>query len=116
MLCDYAENDFSILQDEAQEFHCNNAQTTVHLSKMYLRGSRIEELTHACLVMIYDSPAHDTTAVQLFQKQLINFLVLGAVSLGVKRPGREADHSPATSAKVKNTWIYTSTPLYVFMV
>jgi hypothetical protein len=27
----------------------------------------------------------------------------------VKRPGREADHSPPTSAKIKNTWIYTST-------
>jgi hypothetical protein len=26
----------------------------------------------------------------------------GALSLGVKRPGREADHSPQSSAKVKN--------------
>jgi hypothetical protein len=33
----------------------------------------------------------------------------------VKRPGREADHSPPTSAEVKRTWIYTSTPPYVFM-
>jgi hypothetical protein len=29
---------------------------------------------------------------------------------GVKRPGREADHSPPSSAEVKNTWSYTSTP------
>jgi hypothetical protein len=35
--------------------------------------------------------------------------------LGVKRPGREADHSPPTSAEVKKMWIYTSTPPYVFM-
>jgi hypothetical protein len=34
---------------------------------------------------------------------------------GVKQPGREADHSPPSSAEVKNTWIYTTTPLYVFM-
>jgi hypothetical protein len=34
---------------------------------------------------------------------------------GVKRQGREADHSPLTSAEVKKMWIYTSTPLYVFM-
>jgi hypothetical protein len=27
---------------------------------------------------------------------------------GVQRPGREADHSPPTSAEIKNTWIYTS--------
>jgi hypothetical protein len=32
------------------------------------------------------------------------------LSLGVKRPGYEADHSPATSAEVKKTWIYISTP------
>jgi hypothetical protein len=32
----------------------------------------------------------------------------------VKRPRREADNSPSTSAEAKNTWIYTSTP-YVFM-
>jgi hypothetical protein len=34
---------------------------------------------------------------------------------GVKRQGREADHSPLTSAEVKKMWIYTSTPPYVFM-
>jgi hypothetical protein len=27
----------------------------------------------------------------------------------VKRPGREADHSPPTSAEVKKMWIYTYT-------
>jgi hypothetical protein len=35
--------------------------------------------------------------------------------LRVKRPGREADYSPPTSAEVKNAWSYTSTPQYVFM-
>jgi hypothetical protein len=30
--------------------------------------------------------------------------VLGALSLGVKRPGREADHSPPSSAEVKE-WV-----------
>jgi hypothetical protein len=29
-------------------------------------------------------------------------LVPGAFSLGIKRPGREADHSPQSSAEVKN--------------
>jgi hypothetical protein len=37
--------------------------------------------------------------------------VLGAISLGVKQPVREADHSPPSSAEVKNAWSYTSTPL-----
>jgi hypothetical protein len=39
----------------------------------------------------------------------------GAVSPGIKRPGREADYPPPTSVEVKNMRIYTSTPPYVFM-
>jgi hypothetical protein len=31
-------------------------------------------------------------------------------SLGVKRPGHWGDHSPPSSAEVKNAWRYTSTP------
>jgi hypothetical protein len=34
----------------------------------------------------------------------------GSTFQGVKRLGREADHSPPTSAEVKKMWIYTSTP------
>jgi hypothetical protein len=33
-----------------------------------------------------------------------------ALSLGVKRPGREVDPSPPSSAEVKNLLSYTSTP------
>jgi hypothetical protein len=32
----------------------------------------------------------------------------------VKRPGREADNSPPSSAEIENAWNYTSTPPYVF--
>jgi hypothetical protein len=39
----------------------------------------------------------------------------GALSLVVKRQGREADHSSPTSDEVKKTWIYTSTPQYIFV-
>jgi hypothetical protein len=42
--------------------------------------------------------------------------VSGALSPGVKRPERGADHSPPTSAEVKKMWICISTPPYVFMV
>jgi hypothetical protein len=41
--------------------------------------------------------------------------VPGALSPGVKRPGREADHSPPASAKVKDMWMYTSTPQYILI-
>jgi hypothetical protein len=36
--------------------------------------------------------------------------VPGALSLGIKRPGCEADHSPPSSAELKNSWSYISTP------
>jgi hypothetical protein len=39
----------------------------------------------------------------------------GALSLGVKRPERETDHSPPFSAEVKYAWSYASTPQYVFI-
>jgi len=35
--------------------------------------------------------------------------VLGVLSQGVNRSGREADHSPKPSVEVKNAWSYTST-------
>jgi hypothetical protein len=35
--------------------------------------------------------------------------VPGVNSPEVKRPGREADHSPPLSVEVKNDWKYTST-------
>jgi len=34
----------------------------------------------------------------------------GALTLGVNRLGREADHSPGSGTEVKNAWSYTSTP------
>jgi len=36
--------------------------------------------------------------------------VPGALSLGVKRLGHEADQPPPSSAEVKNAWRYTSIP------
>jgi hypothetical protein len=35
-----------------------------------------------------------------------------AISLGIKRSGGEIDHSPPSSAEVKNAWSYTSTPSF----
>jgi hypothetical protein len=42
-------------------------------------------------------------------------MVRKRLSLQVKRPGREPDHSPPLSGEVKNAWSYTSTLPYVFM-
>jgi hypothetical protein len=40
----------------------------------------------------------------------------GAFSPGVKRSGREADHSTSFTAAVKNKWSCTSIPLYLYGV
>jgi hypothetical protein len=39
-----------------------------------------------------------------------------ALSPGVKRLGREVDHSPPTSAEVKKVWTYTATPIHLHVV
>jgi hypothetical protein len=41
--------------------------------------------------------------------------VPGGLTPGLKRPGREADHSPPTSADVKKMWTSISTSPYAFM-
>jgi hypothetical protein len=41
--------------------------------------------------------------------------ILRALSLRVKGPGHEADHTPLSSIEVKNAWSYTSTPSCIFM-
>jgi hypothetical protein len=41
--------------------------------------------------------------------------VMAPISPAEKRPDREADYSPQSSAEVKNVWRYTSTPSYVFL-
>jgi hypothetical protein len=46
---------------------------------------------------------------------LLSIGCMGLFSSEVKRPGREADHSPPSSVEAKNAWNYTSTPPYVFM-
>jgi hypothetical protein len=43
------------------------------------------------------------------------FLFATGSSPGLRRPGCEADHSPQSSAEVKNVWSCTSTTPYVFM-
>jgi hypothetical protein len=40
--------------------------------------------------------------------------ISGPLSLGIKTPEREADHSPQSNVVIKNAWSYTYTPLYGF--
>jgi hypothetical protein len=53
-----------------------------------------------------DSEAHPIT----------HSMGIGVLPRGIKRPRREVDHSPPSSAEVKNEWSYTSTPTnFIFL-
>ena len=61
-----------MLQDAAQGFHWNNSQATIHPFAAYYRQSG--KLEHVSYVIISDCLHHDTIAVHLFQKNLVQFL------------------------------------------
>jgi hypothetical protein len=57
-----------------------------------------------------DGPSRPVTGIALS----LPYLTGGSFPRG-KAERREADHSPPISIETKKTWIYTSTPPYVFM-
>lgn len=71
-IANFAENYSFILQDAAQGFHWNNNQATLHPFICYYRN-RID-LEHINFVIVSDCLKHDTVAVHLFQRKLIEKL------------------------------------------
>ncbi len=69
---DFSENYAFVLQDAAQGFHWNNNQSTIHPFVVYFKEA--DSLVHHSFVVISDCMQHDTIAVYLFQKKLIDFL------------------------------------------
>lgn len=82
MIGDFAENYSFVLQDAAQGFHWNNSQATIHPFVAYYVECDI--LHHISYVVISDCLHHDTVAVHLYQKHLINFLKEKFASLPLK--------------------------------
>jgi hypothetical protein len=74
------------------------------------RGSRVRFPSEAGNFSI-----HHRVQNGLGPTQLAIQLVPGALSLGVKRPGREADHSPPSSAEVEECVELYLHSQYVFM-
>jgi hypothetical protein len=62
----------SIIQDEVQGLHWNNAQATREPFVAYYSQSEVTE--HVSFVVISDCLKHDTVAVHLFQSKLHSFL------------------------------------------
>jgi hypothetical protein len=74
VLCDFAENFYFVLQDEAQGFHWNKAQATIHPFVFYFKKSDALNTEHENLVMISDCLKHDSILVHTFQRHLMKFI------------------------------------------
>ena len=61
-----------VVQDEVHGFHWNNNQATLHPFITYFKNNR--SIASLSFVIISDCLKHDTVAVHLFQKYLIQFL------------------------------------------
>ena len=69
---DFSENYAFVLQDAAQGYHWNNSQATIHPFIVYYKDSG--KLCHLNYVVISDCLHHNTVAVYLYQKCLIEYL------------------------------------------
>lgn len=69
---DFSENYSFVVQDEAQSFHWNNDQATLHPFAVYYNDKG--EIKYTSFVIISQCLIHDSVAVHLFQRKLISFL------------------------------------------
>ena len=92
---DFSENYAFVLQDAAQGFHWNNSQAIIHPFVTYYRPSG--KLEHVSYVIISDCLHHDTIAVHLFQKNLVQFL-----QDKISRVNKILYFSDASAAQYKN--------------
>ena len=70
---DFSENYSFVVQDAAQSFHWNNSTATIHPFVYYYKQG--DEIKHGNFVLISEYNTHDTVAVHLFQKLLIQHLI-----------------------------------------
>ncbi|KYN27624.1 hypothetical protein ALC57_02985 [Trachymyrmex cornetzi] len=73
MICfDFAENYAFVIQNSAQSFHWNNDQATIFTVVIYYKESG--QLKHKSIAIISDNLAHDTAAVYVYQKLILDYL------------------------------------------
>ena len=96
VIADFSENYSFVLQDQAQGFHWNNSQVTIHPFVVYYTESgKLQQLSY---VIISDCLHHDTIAVYVFQNSLIDFLTTKFNSL----PRKIIYFSDGAAAQYKN--------------
>ena len=98
---DFSENYSFVLQDAAQSFHWNNLQATLHPFVCYYTTSNDSDdqsnIQHVSFVVISESNSHDTIAVHLFQKVLIEYL-----TNTIAKPTKILYFSDGCAAQYKN--------------
>lgn len=73
---DFSENFTFLVQNAIQDYHWNSNQVTVHPFVVYrAEKDKNKSFTFESFVLISECNIHDTTAVYLFQKKMINWLV-----------------------------------------
>ena len=72
-VCDFSENYAFVVQNSIQGIHWNNNQATVHPFAIYYKNIN-SEIRMKSFVIISECLHHDTIAVHVFQKYLVQFL------------------------------------------
>ncbi|KAL5508956.1 hypothetical protein EMCRGX_G004228, partial [Ephydatia muelleri] len=103
VIADFSENYSFVVQDEVQSFHWNNLQATVHPFLCYYREIN-GKLNNICFTVISENKDHDSIAVHLFQKKVIEFLTghFGA------KPKRIVYMSDGCAGQYKNCYNFTN--------
>jgi hypothetical protein len=101
VLCDFAENYSFVLQDEAQGFRWNNAQTTIHPFVIYFKKSDALNTEHENLVMVSDCLKHDSILLHTFQQHLMKF-IQNTFELPLKKMVYFSDRSAAQYKNRRN--------------
>ena len=73
VICDFSENYAFVVQNAVQGMHWNNDQATIHPFSIYYKDDE-NKLQIKSFVSISEILKHDTIAVHLFQKQLVEFI------------------------------------------
>lgn len=108
VIADFSENYSFVVQDEIQAFHWNNGSATIHpFVCHYIKEGK---LTKLCYIVISQSTQHDTVAVHLFQRKLLEFLT---EHCGGKKPDTVYYMSDGCAAQYKNCKHFTNLCFHV---
>ena len=101
VVCDFSENYAFVVRNSIQGIHWNNNQATVHLFAIYYKNID-SEIRIKSFVIISEFLHHDTIAVRVFLKYLVQFL-----KKTLKKISKIIYFSDRTSTQYKNEKIST---------